>query len=150
MFFCSSSHYRHRHRHLHRSGSAFFHRLSLPASRLPGGNSSIGCAGNQINNETATVAAAVWVLSSRFSVLRSRFSLLRTQFSVRSSQSALGRRRCRQLCLICAKRRRTFAATCRQHRCQRLLQSAPWCCGSCCDCLWQLAFIICCCSSVFL
>lgn len=34
-------------------------------------------------------------------------------------------RRCRQLCLICANRRRTFAATCRQHRWQRLLQSWP-------------------------
>lgn len=42
-----------------------------PPSFFPGGNSSIGCAGNQINNETATVAAAVWALSSPLAIRNS-------------------------------------------------------------------------------
>lgn len=75
----------------------------------------------------------LWLPLSELSVLRSQFAILRLEWgcvlwslesgvqspgnSVRSSRFAGHcRRRCRQLCLICAKRRRTFAATCRQHR----------------------------------
>lgn len=75
----------------------------------------------------------LWLPLSELSVLRSQFAILRMEWgcvlwslesgvqspgnSVRSSRFAGHcRRRCRQLCLICAKRRRTFAATCRQHR----------------------------------